>query len=301
MKFRRLPPLHTLEAFEAAARELSFKRAGAQRHLTPSAISHQIKALETFLGFELFRRGNRSLELTDGGRAYLGVVRDLLTRLRDGSERVAQRYGRASLKISMGPFIASEIVVPALPSFQQAHPDVDVRIDTELRPVDLLHEDVDITLRFGSGRWRHLSAERLMTVHAVPVCTPVLARQLKKRSPDALGDVALIHSTPMPDGWHDWARTAGVRLSASGRDIWLDSYLAILRAAEQGLGLAMGLIPMVNPWLQRRRLAAPWPELRFEIPQGYYLLYRPEDEERAEVSAFRHWLRELLVRENVIS
>lgn len=300
MKFRRLPPLHTLEAFEAAARGLSFKRAGTELHVTPSAISHQIKALEGFLGFDLFRRGNRSLELTDGGKAYLAVVRDTLARLRDGSGRVAQRYGRASLKISMGPFIASEIVVPALPSFQEAHPDIDVRIETELRPVDLLHEDLDITLRFGSGQWPHLTAERLMNVAAVPVCTPAIAKQLKKRTPSELEDVALIHSSPMPDGWRDWARAASVSLGKPRRDVWLDSYLAILRAAEQGVGLAMGLVPMVNPWIKRRKLATPWPDLKFEIPQAYYLLYRSNDEDRREVQVFRAWLRELLARETVI-
>ncbi len=301
MRSRRLPPLHTLIAFEAASRGLSFKRAGQELHLTPSAISHQIKALEQFLGFDLFRRGNRSLELTDGGREYLQVVRDTLARLRDGGGRVAERYGRASLKISMGPFIASEIVVPALPSFQELHPDIDVRIGTELRAVDLLHEDLDISLRFGNGIWPHLTAERLMTVAAVPVCTPALSRQLSKRSPADLGDIALIHSSPMPEGWQLWAHVAGVVLGTAKRDVWLDSYLAILRAAEQGVGLAMGLVPMVNPWLKRRKLAMPWPELRYPIPQGYYLLCRKGDETRPEVDVFRTWLQDLLARETLIS
>lgn len=300
MKFRRLPPLHTLEAFEAAARRLSFKLAAQELHLTPSAISHQIKALEAFLGFELFRRGNRSLELTDGGQAYLQVVREILSRLRSGSAKVAQRYARATLKISAGPFIASELILPALPDFQEAHPDIDVRIDTDLRPVDLLHEDTDIALRFGSGQWPRLAAERLMTVSAVPVCTPALAKILRKSGPGRLEDVALIHSSPMPDGWSQWATAAGVTLGKPRRDVWLDSYLAILRAAEQGLGLALGLVPMVDPWIRRRKVTTPWPELKMPIPHGYYLLHRPEDADRPEVAAFRRWLVELLRREQVI-
>ncbi|MES1264015.1 MAG: LysR family transcriptional regulator, partial [Peristeroidobacter soli] len=85
MKFRRLPHLHTLEAFESAARHLSFKLAAQELHLTASAISHQIKSLEILLGIKLFRRGNRSLELTKDGGEYLELVRDTLTRLRDGS------------------------------------------------------------------------------------------------------------------------------------------------------------------------------------------------------------------------
>ncbi|MEQ1439293.1 LysR substrate-binding domain-containing protein [Fontimonas sp. SYSU GA230001] len=294
MKFRRLPPLHTLEAFEAAARRASFKLAAQELHLTPSAISHQIKALEAFLGFALFRRGNRSLGLTDGGAAYLKVVRDTLANLRSGSARVAQRYARAQLKISAGPFIASELILPALPSFQEAHPDIDVRIDTDLRPVDLLHEDTDIALRFGDGRWPRLHAERLLSMSALPVCTPALARILRTRDPGRLEGITLIHSSPMPDGWAQWAAATGVTLGTPHRDVWLDSYLAILRAAEQGLGLALGLLPMVDPWIARRKLAIPWPRLRFDIPQGYYLLHRPEDSERPEVVVFRSWLRGLL-------
>jgi LysR family glycine cleavage system transcriptional activator len=301
MKFRRLPPLHTLEAFEAAARTGAFKDAAQQLHLSPSAISHQIKALEAHLGFELFRRGNRSLELTDGGKAYLAVVRDTLARLRSGGARVAQQYARASLKISAGPFIASEIIVPALPSFQEAHPDIDVRIDTDLRTVDLLHEDTDIALRFGSGHWKHLAADRLMRVSAVPVCTPAIARTIRRGGPTQLQDVALIHSSPMPDGWKMWADATATVLGTPKRDIWLDSYLAILRAAEQGLGLALGLVPMVNPWLKRRKLVAPWPDMQVDVPQAYYLLYRPDDLERPEVVAFRRWLKSVLRRETLLT
>lgn len=297
MKFRRLPPLHTLEAYEAAARHLSFKRAAAELHLTASAISHQIKALEAFLGLALFRRGNRTLELTDGGQAYLLVVRDTLSRLREGSGRVVQRYARARLKISMGPFLANEVVVPALPAFQAAHPDIDVRIETELRPVDLLHEDMDIALRFGNGPWPQLSAVHLMTVAAVPVCTPALARRLRGNPPGQLGDIPLIHSSAMPEGWPLWARQAGVELQESRRDLWLDSYFAILRAAEQGLGLAMGLVPMVDPWLRRRKLSTPWPRQRFTLPQGYHLLHRADDGDRREIRAFSAWLQDLLRRE----
>jgi LysR family glycine cleavage system transcriptional activator len=290
VKFRRLPPLHTLQAFEAAARALSFREAASELHLTASAISHQIKALEAFLGFALFRRGNRSLELTDGGKDYLLVVRDTLNRLRDGSHRVAQRHARAQLKISMGPFIGSEVILPALSAFQDRHPDIDVHIETTLRPVDLLHEDLDIALRFGDGGWPKLRVVPLMRMAAVPVCSPALARTLRRRSLADLRDVTLIHSSPMPNAWHDWAQLNSVELGRPKNDLWLDSYLAILRAAEQGLGLTLGLVPMVNPWLRNRKLAQPWPKLRAEIPQGYYLLHRQSDDERREVVAFRDWL-----------
>jgi LysR family glycine cleavage system transcriptional activator len=295
MKLRRLPPLHALEAFEVAARELSFRKAALALHLTPSAVSHQIKGLEDFLGFALFRRMNRALELTEGGRDYLKVTQSSLDGLREGSQQTRQRYGRhTTLKISAGPFIASEIIVPALPSFQREHPHIDLNIETSLQPVDLRREDVDIALRFGSGHWAGATARHLLTVKAVPVCSPALAQRLAPLTPADLGEISLIHSTPLPEGWSLWARLAGAALGKPKGDLWLDSYFAILRAAEQGVGLALGLVPIVNPWLRAQRLAMPWPELQAEIPQGYYLVHRPADENRAEVQAFCAWLFELL-------
>jgi len=295
MKLRRLPPLHALEAFEVAARELSFRKAAEALHLTPSAVSHQIKGLEDFLGFALFRRMNRALELTEGGRDYLRVTQAGLDSLRQGSQQARQRYGRhVTLKISAGPFIASEIIVPALPSFQQQHPQIELNIETTLQPVDLRREDVDIALRFGSGRWPGATARRLLTVQAVPVCSPALAQNLRRGASVDLSDISLIHSTPLPEGWSLWAELSGVTLGKPKGDLWLDSYFAILRAAEQGVGLALGLVPMVNPWLRAQRLAMPWPELQAEIPQGYYVVYRPADEQRTEVQVFCTWLFELL-------
>jgi LysR family glycine cleavage system transcriptional activator len=301
MKLRRLPPLHALEAFEVAARELSFRKAAEALHLTPSAVSHQIKGLEDFLGFALFRRMNRALELTEGGRDYLRVTQASLDSLREGSQQARQRYGRhTTLKISAGPFIASEIIVPALPSFQLEYPHIELNIETTLHPVDLRREDMDIALRFGSGHWPGTTAKRLLTVRAVPVCSPAMAEKLRRGTPLGVGDISLIHSTPLPEGWNMWAELSGAKLGKPKGDLWLDSYFAILRAAEQGVGLALGLLPMVNPWLRTGRVVMPWPELQVEIPQGYYLVHRPADENRAEVQVFCTWLMELLNAEAAI-
>lgn len=300
MKIRRLPPLHALEAFEQAARSGSFKTAAQALHLTPSAVSHQIKALESHLGFALFRRGNRSLELSEGGKAYLKVVQDSLQRLREGSGRVAERYGRARLKISMGDFIASEIVVPALPDFQERHPGIDLALETSSRPVDLLHEDVDIALRFGDGRWPRIAGHPLLQVDAVAVCDVATARTLRKRTPADLDGIALIHSSALPEAWSQWSQALGQPLGRPKRDLWMDSYLGIVRAAEEGAGLALGMVPIVNPWLRRKRLVSPWPKLRVRIPQGYYLLHRQGDELRPEVAAFHRWLVELLASDRFL-
>lgn len=297
MKLRRLPPLHALEAFEVAARELSFRKAAEALHLTPSAVSHQIKGLEEFLGFALFRRLNRALELSEGGRDYLAVVQSSLEALRQGSERARQHHGRrATLKISAGPYLASEIMLPALPSFQQEHPEIELNIETRVQAADLRREDLDIGVRFGDGRWPGLSAVHLLGIEAVPVCSPALAASLRDRGPGELAEVSLIHSTPLPEAWAQWAQLSGATLGKPKGELWLDSYFALLRAAEQGLGLTLGLMPVINPWLRDGRLALPWPQLRARIPQAYYLVHRPGDEARHEVQAFTAWLTALLQR-----
>lgn len=293
MSRRQLPPLHTLETFEVAAQHRSFKRAAEILHITPSAVSHQIRALEEHLGVELFRRMNRAIELTSGGRAYLEITSQALARLREGGQRVARQYGRNALKISMGPFIASEIVVPALPSFQREHPDVDIRIETSLHLVDLQHEDLDLVVRFGQPPWKGAQSECLVPIQVIPVCGAGLLQRYPDASPGNLKDVVLIHSTPAPDSWKHWARAVGVELGETRQDMWFDSYLTMLRAAEQGVGVALGLLPLVSPWLRSGRLVAAWP-YPVEIPQAYHLLYRSGDERRPEVQAFRNWLHRLL-------
>ena len=194
MSRRQLPPLHTLETFEVAAQHRSFKRAAEILHITPSAVSHQIRALEEHLGVELFRRMNRAIDLTSGGRAYLEITSQSLARLREGGQRVARQYGRNALKISMGPFIASEIVVPALPSFQREHPDVDIRIETSLHLVDLQHEDLDLVVRFGQPPWKGAQSECLVPIQVIPVCGAGLLQRYPDASPGNLKDVVLIHS-----------------------------------------------------------------------------------------------------------
>jgi LysR family glycine cleavage system transcriptional activator len=289
--------LHTLEAFVIAARTQSFKQAAAELHLTPSAVSHQIKALETHLGFALFRRLNRELRLSAAGREYLHVVEDSLSRLREQGERLHNRHRRPRLRISLGPFIANEILLPALPEFRRLHPQIDLVIETDLRPKDLMREDIDIALRFGNGDWPEVRAVRLLTVTAAPVCAPRIAP--RRATAKTLAAMTRLESSPMPQGWSQWSRLAKVTLPAAGDAIWFDSYLALLQAAEKGLGVALGMHPVIDHWLAAGRLVAPW-GYRVGIPYSYYLLHRPQDASRPEVLQFLAWARTVLGRSTAL-
>ena len=290
----RLPPLNTLVAFESAARLLSFKQAADELHLTPSAVSHQIKALESSLDIMLFERRNRALWLTQAGADYAALIREALNRIRNGTERVRQGHARSRLRISKGSFVANEVLVPQLASFQKLHPGVQVVLDTEPGTVDLNEGSVDVAMRFGRGVWDALTAHELMEVHAVPVCSPAMAATLELHPPGFLDGATLIHSSPVPKGWDIWQREAKVELATPAGEVWMDSYLAILRAAQQGVGVCIGLLPLVQPWLTSGQLAAPWPAHSVKLRDRYYAVHRQADDADPVIQSFVQWVGMLL-------
>ena len=148
---KHLPPLHLVTIFEAAARLQSFKLASEELFITPSAVSHQIKALEAFIGFELFVRKTRGVELNQAGKFYLHFVQQSLDTLILGTKKLTSKYSSPSLKISTFPSMASNVIIPQLSLFQDAHPDVDIVIETGMNITNLRYEDCDLALRIGRG------------------------------------------------------------------------------------------------------------------------------------------------------
>lgn len=295
MNDRRLPPLNLLRVFDAAGRHLSFKLAAEELHVTPSAVSHQIKTLEEHLGLLLFHRLNRALELTDAGHAYLRTVSHAMDALRNGTAEALRRFGRPQLKITMGPFIASEVIVPALRSFQREHPDIELRIDTGLRSDEFHASDMDLAIRYGAGDWSDLTAIKLFDTTAAPVCAPRLAKGISTIPMEEITRLTLIQSSQASDSWQRWGDLASIDLNSPPKELWLDDYMQILRAAEQGLGLALGLFPLITPWIKAGRLALPW-EVDIPVAESYYLIHRPEDGQRPEILAFINWLQRVLKR-----
>jgi LysR family glycine cleavage system transcriptional activator len=293
MKMRDLPPLNALHSFSLAAHSLSFREAAESLHLTPSAVSHRIKSLEAHLGTPLFHRHNRTVRLTEAGQRYLLVVDSILLQLRDASAQIASRHARPSLRLSIGSFIAAEWLLPALPEFRAAHPEIEIIIETDLRSADLSRDDVDIALRFGSGHWTGVTAHRLIAIQAVPVCAPALLPETLSAS--TIGALPRLESTPVPDGWSMWASAAGIELPKAEHSLHLDSYQSLIQAAEGGLGIALGMRPLIDPILDRGRLVPAWPEA-VRVPFSYFLLHRPGDESRPEIAQFLDWVKKVMSR-----
>src|SRR5947209_2029443 len=213
----RLPSLNGLRAFEAAARHLSFTAAAAELNVTQTAISHQIRRLETELGIRLFVRQNRSLTLTSEAREYLPGIRAAFNDLRLATDRLLRRDNDHVLTVSTLSSFAAKWLLPRLPAFQEAHPGIDVRITTSTSLVDFNHGDVDAAIRYGRGRWSGLRADWLTADELFPVCSPALLKGDKPvRRPDDLAGQTLLHTSgAYGDDWRLWLTAAGLPANIS--------------------------------------------------------------------------------------
>ena len=286
---RSLPSLQFLQAFEAAGRLLSFKRAADELHVTPSAISQQIKALEESLGIVLFERIVRGLRLTDAGRAYWQDVHDALVQLRVSTAQLADRFGHTVLRVNIIPFIANEVVIPALHTFQEQYPDIELRIETSPNILSFSEDEIDMAVRVGPGKWTGFSSEKIRDIIVTPVCSSALARQAGWRSLADLSGETFINVSTNPDHWQVVARAAGLEYLQPGNVLVFDSYYAAMSAAEKGLGVALGLFPLTTSWVAAGRLVAPF-QVRAKVPEAHHIIYRNSNHTRDECRAFREWI-----------
>ncbi len=287
---RTLPPLNGLRAFEAAARHMSFTDAAEELSVTQAAISHQVRGLEQRLGLKLFVRRNRSLLLSEAGQAYLPSVRAAFDQLNEATEKLLQKDKGGNLTVTTTSSFAVKWLVPRLGGFQRSHPEIDVRVSTGTSLVDFSREDVDIGIRYGRGQWPNLMAERLVSEDVMPVCAPSLVK-----GPNGLGKPAdlkrftLLHIGSFPDDWQVWLTAAGVKGVDASRGVSFDFALAAYQAAMDGLGVALGRNPLVEPDLKAGRLVIPF-EFKRSSDFAYYLVYPPEAIRRRKIKAFRDWI-----------
>jgi len=289
-----LPSLNGLRAFEAAARLGSFTAAAAELHVTQTAISHQIRRLEEQVGLPLFRRLGRAIEPTAAGRELLPAVRLAFDELRRAAERLRRQRlsDRRTLTVSTLPSFAATWLVPRLSGFQARHPDIDVRITTSAHAVDFARDEVDVAVRFGHGHWAGTTAIRLFSEEVFPVCSPALAtpeRPLDR--PEDLQHHTLLHTLPWQDDWRLWLTAAGVEGVDPMRGATFDVATNAMRAAAEGMGVAIGRTRLAEADLASGRLVAPF-AIRLPMQAAYYVVFPAERGGAPEVAAFRDWLLE---------
>ncbi|MGC4059952.1 MAG: LysR substrate-binding domain-containing protein [Aquabacterium sp.] len=292
---RRLPPIQLLPAFEAAARLGSMSRAAQELHLTASAVSQQIKQLESLMDVQLFQRMTRRIELTEAGRAFFKIATRTLRAYRQGHADMYSQFGRPVLRISCVPSVAHQLILPGLASFHEKFPGIDLRLDARMDIVDFDAETIDAAVRSGMGSWPGLVALPLGPCHGTLVASPALLARQPIHGLDDLRHHVLIHPRITAGDHDDWDTVAAYlgapRIQRKG-DLMLDSDLAGLHAAEQGLGVAMGFSPGIHEWLQSGRLTALVAPVRLAV--SHYFVYRDteHDEARqARLLAVYEWVK----------
>jgi len=277
-------PLNGLRAFEAAARHLSFTRAAAEMNVTQAAISHQVKTLEDRLGLALFRRLPKGLRLTEEGQALLPELGAALDRIGNALDRLSQR-GSSVITVSTLTTFMLTWLVPRLPRFQAANPEIDVRLLTNPRLVDFEREDVDVALRIGEGGWHGLVTIKLFEETITPLCGT--AHRERLRSLDDLRSVPLLDSGG--EDWETWLLAAGVRGLSVARGTKFDSTKIAVEAAIDGLGVAIGQASLYSEDIAAGRLFQPYP-LSVGNGKAYWLVYPPAAHDVPKVTAFREWI-----------
>jgi LysR family glycine cleavage system transcriptional activator len=295
---RRLPPLNSLRAFEAAARHLSFKHAADELHVTPAAVSHQIRALEEYCGTPLFRRMTRALRLTEAGQAALPLLRDGFDKLAAAAAAMEAKGRVGILTVSVAPSFGAKWLVPRLDRFRAAHPEFDVRVDATDALTSFASDGVDVALRYGRGTYRNLRAERLMGEVAFPVCSPRLLKNGPRLAkPEDLRLHTLVHvQWKMEDdaapNWRMWLRAAGVEGVDAERGPRFSADSMAVDAAIEGQGVALAGAALVGGDLKAGRLVRPFPPSVCQATAfSYYLVYPETKAGDPKVSAFREWVQ----------
>ncbi len=293
----KLPPLDLLASFEAAARHLSFTRAAAERFVTQSAISRQMRALEESLGVALFTRRHRMLTLTADGQRLQAACTQALGTLRSTVRDIRSPGRREVLAMTTTPGFAALWLIPRLAGFTRAHPGIDVRLDATFENRNLAADGFDLAVRFAKvgdmpgSDW--LFGESLQ-----PVCSPRLAQDPARplRAPADLAAHALLHididadTGGIPLEWAPWIGAMGLDGIRPAARLSFTNYTEAIAAAVAGHGVAMGRRPLVDGLLASGELVAPFAG-EAASPRGYYLVIDPAARARPAVRALAQWLR----------
>ena len=285
----RLPSLNALRAFEATARHGSLSRAAGELHVTHSAVSHQIKALEAELGVPLLRRAGRGVAVTAVGQQLEAALGDAFARMARAVRLARQGDRGAALNVSVEPSFAVRWLVLRLGRFHAAHPEIDLRLAATGTLADFVRDGVDVAIRYGRGDWPGLRVEHLLTISGFPVCSPgLLAAGRMLQEPADLASHALLHED---DGayWRQWLAAAGVPEVDASRGLRFDDTHLALAAAEAGQGVALGDEALAAAALAEGRLVRLF---RTEVAtdKAYWLVHPPEAATQPKVAAFRTWL-----------
>lgn len=291
--------LNALRAFEASARHQSFSAAAAELHVTPAAVGQLVRGLEEWLGTSLFYRstnGRARLILTETAQLALPDIRAGFDKLSLGLELLKESSANGVLTVTVSPAFAAKWLLPRIDQFQAAYPETDIRLDTNLKPVDFVAQNIDVGVRYGSGEWPGLVSEKLMDEEVYPVCSPsFLSRHERLHVPSDLVHETLIHDLSMNHHasfpkWETWFQKAGVAEVATKRGMQINNSAAVLQAVIDGHGVALARSVMAREDLAAGRLIRLFPNVKVTPALAYSIVYRAERSILPRLVAFRDWI-----------
>jgi LysR family glycine cleavage system transcriptional activator len=286
----RLPPLNPLRAFEATARYLSVSRAANELHVTPGAVSHQIRALEDELKVKLFDRTGGHLRLSSYGSALQPSVAAAFDSIAEAAARLTRSKTEGELVVSCEQALASFWLIPHLSSFAQLYPGVHLKLHASNDDRDVDSTDVDLCIRYGNGPWPNRHVQLWTHLVIFPVCSPTLVNERPLRTVEDLAFHTMLHGD---DGreWQSWlsaAKAPPMMTDAHHFSITSNWHVA-LEAATYGHGIALGDNITINRLLEEGRLIMPF-DLKIPAPASFYTICRTEMRNTPIVSAFTDWL-----------
>ena len=295
MTRRRLPPLNALRAFEAAARHMNFSRAADELSVTPGAVSQQIQNLEDYIGGPLFKRTSKGLLLTDAGQTALPALREAFDRLAEAASLLTASTDGRRLTVSTAPSFASKWLMPRLGGFEAAHPEVDVWLQAGFDLVDFATGEVDLAIRYGSGRYPALETTRLMGESVIPVASPALLAEKPIEGPEDLAQHILLHDgSPDSDescpDWPMWLAARALRDIDGGRGPRFNQSSLCIEAAAAGRGVALAKRTLAQADIDAGRLVAPL-HIDTAVDFAYFVVHPRAKGRLPQVRAFTAWLK----------
>jgi LysR family glycine cleavage system transcriptional activator len=281
--------LRGLRTFCIAAEYGSFRDAADELFITASAVSHQIKNLEQELGEQLFDRLTRSVVLTEAGTSLYEDANPLIEKL-DSLALIHRRNKvRSSLRISVQPFFASEMFVPNLAEFTKLHPDIDIKVDTSDESGEKHPASADASIRVFKRPPRGLHSDELIPLRLVPAASAEMQREFKLKNKKLSGNFTRILHDSRPSAWRDWEKETGIQLPENASLVRLDSMIAVARAAERGLGVALVPLQLCDSWFESGALVQLASE-ELVTDESFYFVCSTEDRDKLAVRKLREWV-----------
>jgi DNA-binding transcriptional LysR family regulator len=284
-----LPPTPSLLAFEAVARRRSFVHAAAELHLTASAVSHQIARLESQLGVRLLERSAHGVRLTPAGEGFLARVAGAIGAISAATEDLRRGVAN-SLYVHSSPSFAALWLMPRLPAFAQAYPDIALNLSAAHIHSDFASGPVDLDIRYGVPQWPDLVVEPLFEERILPLASPAFIRTHRLKRIEQLLDVPLIQSNVNVVQWSDWLASCSDKRAPERFTLRFDRAQMAMEAAIQGLGVALESTTIAERHIAEGKLR---PLFGFEKAvrvKAHFLVYPARHARRAPVEAFLAWI-----------